>query len=99
MPPSQQSPAEVSLARVINAFASAWDNVATAVGVAEARPTASSDQRLHFKHDQSLKALEIATLHSIAQQLAATRHGIIPTTHPAAVVAPSEPASRVGSRP
>lgn len=74
MPSSPRSPAATSLARLITAFAGTWDDVAAAIGVDEEEQPHVDGQPHHLTHDQRLKALEIAALQSIAEELAAIRH-------------------------
>jgi hypothetical protein len=80
MPLLARTPAALSLARLINTYASTWDAVAAAIGVAgdASRP---SDEQMHVAHDQRLKALDIAGLHSRAEELSTMRrNGNGPTT-------------------
>ena len=73
MPQPARTPAAVSLARLIDTYANTWDAVAVAIGVAgnASRP---SDEQIHVAHDQRLKALDIAGLNSLAEELSTMRH-------------------------
>lgn len=66
MPRLQPTSTAVALARLISAYATTWDNVAAAVGVAGDR-TRPPDEQSHVAHDQRLRALEIAGFRALGR--------------------------------
>jgi hypothetical protein len=73
MPLLPPTPAALSLTRLIDTYANTWDSVAAAIGVAgdASRPSA---EQIHLAHDQRLKALDVAALQSLAEELSMMRH-------------------------